>query len=281
MPETILNKISQKRSRNFTSPTQDDKPETFLYPSNKLYSKEEFELLDSIYSDKPFNTDINMELTETDKESLNLHRDNFWARNREELLALQQNNKSSIFTNLTWFASGVMLTSVVGLIYLQMNGRDIKPKQEIQIVFQKSAQIMTDKTLDKEVSEKLVSNEIAKSTSIENPTQSGFKFALPKLNIFPLQKSEPKIEVKEPIKEVIASEPAKPVELPAQVQQQEESTIEHVKYHTINNGDSLWILANKYYSNPSQENIKKIMKANHIRSVYSTLHLGQKLVIPL
>lgn len=277
MPETILNKISQKRTRNFANPVKDE-AETFLYPSNKLYSKEEFELLDSIYSDKPFNTDINMELTETDKESLNLQRDNFWARNREELLALQQNNKSSVFANLIWFASGMMLTSVVGLIYLQMNGRDIKPKQDIQIVFQKSAQIMTDKTADKEVSEQLVSSEIAKSSSIEKPIQSGFKFALPKLNIFPLQKSEPKVEVKEPVKEVIASEP-KAVEIPAQVQ--EDAAVEQVKYHTIGNGDSLWILANKYYSNPSQENIKKIMKANHIRSVYSTLHLGQKLVIPL
>lgn len=275
MPETTLNKISEKRTRTFTSPIKEDSTDTLLYPTNKLYSKEEFELLDSIYSDKPFNMDI--ELTETDKESINLQRDNFWARNREELLALQ-NNKTNVFTNLVWFASGMMLMSVVGLIYLQMNGREIKPKQEIQIVFQKSAQIMTDKTADKEVSEKLVSTEIAKS-STEQATTSGFKFEFPKLALFSLPKAEQKVEAKQLAQEVVASEP-KPVQAPVQ-QQIAEPVVNQVKYHTIGNGDSLWILANKYYSNPSQENIKKIMRANHIRSVYSTLHLGQKLVIPL
>ena len=276
MPETTINKILEKRTRTFTSSIKEDSTDTLLYPTNKLYSKEEFELLDSIYSDKPFNMDI--ELTETDKESINLQRDNFWARNREELLALQ-NNKTSVLSNLVWFASGMMLMSVVGLIYLQMNGKEIKQKQEIQIVFQKSAQIMTDKTADKEVSEKLVSTEIAKSSSAEKAATSGFKFELPKLALFSLPKTEQKAEAQQPAKEVIASEP-KPIEVPVQ-QQIAEPVVNQVKYHTIGNGDSLWILANKYYSNPSQENIKKIMRANHIRSVYSTLHLGQKLVIPL
>ena len=35
--------------------------------------------------------------------------------------------------------------------------------------------------------------------------------------------------------------------------------IEPVKFHIVTNGDSLWIIANKYYSNPSPDNINKIM----------------------
>ena len=52
-----------------------------------------------------------------------------------------------------------------------------------------------------------------------------------------------------------------------------------VRYHTVASGDLLWIIANKYYSNPSQENIEKIMKANNMKRI-GLLKLGQKLVVP-
>jgi hypothetical protein len=261
---TQINKYKQKRS----TLSQD----TFLYPTqSKLYTKEEFELLDSIYSDGSIG--IGLDSAETARE---FQKDNFWVRNKQELLALQS-NKSSLLNNAGWFTAGMMLTSVAFLIYFQMNGREIKQKQDIQIIFQKSTQVMTDKTADEAVSRKLESNEIAQSQTNTTPKAANkeFKFELPKFALF-----TPKAEVQKPVQE-IKPEPVKEVvtesaKAPIQVVE-ETSTIKH---HVVRSGDSLWIIANKYYSNPSQENIKKIMRANNIRSIYSTLRLGQKLVIP-
>jgi|GEM_PF-2527846 len=261
---TQINKYKQKRS----TLSQD----TFLYPTqNKLYTKEEFELLDSIYSDGSIG--IGLDSADTAKE---FQKDNFWVRNKQELLALQS-SKNSYLNNIGWFTAGMMLTSVAFLIYFQMNGREIKQKQDIQIVFQKSTQVMTDKTADETVSKKLGSNELAQSqtNTITEPANKEFKFEFPKIALF-----SPKVEEQKPIQEIKPQQPVKEViaeSAKAPIQVEETNTVKH---HVIGSGDSLWIIANKYYSNPSQENIKKIMRANGIRSVYSTLHLGQKLVIP-
>ncbi len=284
-----LNKINQKRMGNFAnSSLEDSDTNTLLYPSfgTKLYSKEEFELLDSIYSDNPLSVDIQQKTEDQSEASsdISFQRDNFWARNREELLALQK-SKNNIFSNLAWFSAGVMLTSVVGLIYLQMNSFEAKQKQDIQIVFQKSVQVMTDKTIDKEVADKLIKKDFEKKDIVEikNPEvaekKNNFKFDFSDLFKKQEVKSVPvnvaQAEIEKPAPVVAPVEAVKPA--PVKVQE----TAKQPKYHVIGNGDSLWLIANKYYANPSNENISKIMKANNIRSVYSTLRLGQKLTIPL
>ncbi len=117
---------------------------------------------------------------------------------------------------------------------------------------------MTDKTVDENITNKLDSNEFAKNQAVEVSKKEELKF-----NFFENKKNET-IKIKETPK----------VEAKAVIAK------ESTRYHVIKGGDSLWIIANKYYSNPSQENINKIMKVNNIRNVYSTLQLGQKLTIP-
>jgi len=103
---------------------------------------------------------------------------------------------------------------------------------------------MTDKNIDKEVSKQLKD----KITAKENVISKYFS------NLFSRKKPNP----------VVINEPPK---------------IEPVKFHIVTNGDSLWIIANKYYSNPSPDNINKIMKANNMKRA-GMLSIGQKLVIP-
>ncbi|MBI2996799.1 MAG: LysM peptidoglycan-binding domain-containing protein [Candidatus Melainabacteria bacterium] len=223
---TQLNKFRQKRLKGLAKKIKATHDKPYFYPKNNLYTRQEFELLDTIYSDEPpIAVETNQGLAD------------FWPQNKEEYLSTS-NNKNNILTNLLWFLCGVMLTSVIWLIYFQVNVNELRTKNDTQIVFQKSVNIMTDKSADKEMSKKL------------NVQKQKFSFSNP-------FKSKPKLqEIK-----------VTPKELPV------------VRYHTVGNGDSLWVIANKYYSNPSPENINKIMKANNMKKV-GLLSIGQKLVIP-
>lgn len=230
---TNISKFRQKRLKRETTPIN-----SYFYPKNDLYTREEFELLDTIYSDEPSmeeKKEIKPEITNVE---------NFWPQNKEEYLSIS-NNKNSFLTNAIWFLGGVALSSLIWLIYFQINIHEIRTKSDTQIVFQKSANIMTDKTVDKEVTKQLKGKTISK----ENTISKYFS------NLFSKKNPAPKV----------VTEPA--------------PKIEPVKFHTITSGDSLWVIANHYYSNPSPDNINKIMKANNMRRV-GTLSVGQKLIIP-
>ena len=241
---TNISKFRQKRLKGLVnrSKSKEAAPaNNYFYPKNDLYTKEEFELLDTIYSDEPLNIGQDKEI----KAEIPIA-ENFWPQNKEQYLSVS-NNKNSFLTNAGWFLAGVALTSVIWLIYFQVNIHEIRTKSDTQIVFQKSANIMTDKTVDKEVTKQLKDKQATKSKSSNHTSWL--------TNLF--SKKTPTI--KPPI-----SEPQK---------------IEPVRFHTVANGDSLWIIANKYYSNPSPDNINKIMKANNMKRV-STLSIGQRLVVP-
>ena len=171
--------------------------------------------------------------------------ENFWPQNKEEYLKIS-NNKNHFLANFSWFSGGVILTSVIWLIYFQINVHEIRAKSDTQIIFHKSVNIMTDKTVDKEVAKQLKDRKTVE--------QKGNVISKYFANLF---SKKPAI-----IKTT--------TELPK---------IEPVRFYTVTNGDSLWIIANKYYSNPSPNNINKIMKAKNMKRV-STLNVGQKLVIP-
>ena len=244
--ETI-SKFRQKRLKGLGNKSKSKETASigsYLYPKNDLYTREEFELLDTIYSDEPPVIDQSKEI----KQEVPVA-ENFWPENKEEYLNIT-NNKNNFFTNLGWFLSGVALTSVVWLIYFQINVHEIRTKNDTQIVFQKSANIMTDKTIDKEVSKQLKDKK-----SIEEQSKSSNLISKYLANLF---------SKKTPVVKPPVTEPQK---------------IEPVRFYTVGNGDSLWVIANKYYSNPSPGNINKIMKANSMKRV-STLLVGQRLVIP-
>lgn len=231
---TQLNKFREKKLRRVTARTQTDtdKPiNSFFYPKSNLYNRNEFELLDTIYSDGP-PTQIG-ELQEA------IPLDNFWPQNKAD------NKNNLFFTKFTYFAFGIMVASLIWLIYFQFSVNQIKTKNDTQIVFHSSANIMTDKTADKEITKKL-GNQESKA-----PLSHRVKNLLNRL-FTPKQKTE------------TAVNPA---------------TIAAVRFHTVGNGDSLWVIANKYYSNPSPENITKIAKANNLK-ITAILQAGQKLVVP-
>ncbi len=243
MVETITTNISkfrQKRLKGLSNKSKEATPiNSYFYPKNDLYTKEEFELLDTIYSDEPSS------IEQKEKKSGIPVIENFWPENKEEYLSIS-NNKSNFLPNLTWFLGGVAMTSVLWLIYFQVNIHEIRTKSDTQIVFQKSANIMTDKTIDKEVSKQLKKTDKASANLIS-------KYLT---NLFSKKNPE--------IKPIAINEPPK---------------IEPVRFYTVANGDSLWVIANKIYSTPSPENINKIMKANNMKRV-GTLSVGQKLTIP-
>lgn len=234
---TQINKFRQKRLRNTAN-----KSSSYFYPKNNLYTRQEFELLDSIYSDEPSSTTMKAK-QETIPE------DNFWPQDKEKYLStLKRSN--SFLKNLSWFTSGVVLASAVWFTYHQVTVHQIKIKNDTQIVFQESPHLLTDKTADKEVTSML-----EKQRNKEAEKQRKEILGLPKISFSKLFKQKPK----------------ETPTVPAPVQT--------VKYHTVADGDSIWSIANKYYSNPSPENINKIMKANNMKRV-GILSIGQKLVIP-
>lgn len=247
---TNISKFRQKRLKGLAvkSKSADSAPVgSYLYPKNELYTREEFELLDTIYSDEPSafeQKEIKPEIKVTE---------NFWPENRDQYLNTA-NPKNNIFSNVLWFLGGIAITSVIWLIYFQVNVNEIRTKSDTQIVFQKSANIMTDKTVDKEVTKQLKDRKaVVQALQKENPVSKFFG------NLF-----SPKGNTG--AKPVVAASSA-PVKM------------DTVRFHIVGSGDSLWIIANKYYSNPSPDNISKIMKANNMKRV-GMLSIGQKLVIP-
>ncbi len=270
---TQINKFRQKRLRDSNSKTniKDDTTEAYFYPKQNLYTRQEFELLDTIYSDSDEQSDVAI-AERVQKESL---LSDFWPQNKEEYLSASQ-NKNNLFKNLIWFLIGVMSTSAVWLIYFQLSIHQIKTKADTQIVFQESAKIMTDKTADKTVTQKLENQALTEEKgqrleSIDTPHI---------VNISQPAQTQNK-EVPRGSWVSWFNAPLKKVEAPKQVTPSIPSIQQPqtVRYHTIGNGDSLWIIANKYYANPSPENIAKIMKANNMKRI-GVLSIGQKLVIP-
>lgn len=231
MPEvTSLNK-PRKSLRSLTKKVETKEANPYYYPKTSLYTRQEFELLDTIYSDEPssaFEEKI-------DRETLSFN-DNFWSQNKEEdLIYYPQNN--NLFKNITWFLSGVILTSVIWFVFYTVKVHEIQTKDNTRIVYHKTAETKVEKPVVKEVT---------KQPEIKPVQKSGGSWF----------KLKPKNQ--------ISSKPITPAS---------------VRFHTVGNGDSLWSIANKYYSNPSQANINKIMKANNMKKI-GLLQPAQKLAIP-
>ncbi len=263
MPETTqLNKVRQKRVRVAAGRAKTKDEETpsslgadYFYTKNNLYTRQEFELLDTIYSDGP----------PTIEDYRSFGDEDFWPKNKEEYLTMS-NPKTNLITNLVWFLGGVMLTSVVWLIYFQVSVNHIKTKMDTQIIFQNSASISTDKTVDKQIASKLKKENIIKFPAFFAPK--------PKQELIVQETLTPQNNKKE-----------EPVVQPEKQEQKIEvssaGNTDAAKYHIVSNGDSLWTIANKYYSNPSPKNIERLMKANEIKKRKMTsLYIGQKIVIP-
>ena len=247
---TQLKKTRRKPGRSManTGTQTEDKPiNSYFYPKNNLYTRQEFELLDTIYSDDPPGTHEHLHGINIDNVN------NFWPQNKEEHLSIQ---KSNPLKNLIWFTGGVILTSVIWFTFFQVKVNEIRTKDNTKIVYHKTAPIITDKTADKELAKslgsqdsKLLDNQIVLKQEKEKVSQ-----AQPWISWFN----------QKPKQQVIATN-----QVPSQI-----------KYYTVSNGDSLWIVAGKYYSNPSPDNINKLIKANNLK-LSSILQPGQKLVIPL
>lgn len=220
---TQINKIREKRLRTIPNKKQvkdNGSVNTYFHPKSNLYTKQEFELLDSIYSDGP-PTSL--------KDTQELVQENFWPKLKKEEHKFILSKQSDFFTKAGWFALGSIVASVIWLIFFQINVHQIKTQHDTQIVFQNTPQILTDKNADKEIIKTLENKQKTEQQNDSPKTVTNTQLA--------------------------------------------------VKYHTVGNGDSLWTIANKYYSNPSPDNINRIMKANNMRRV-GILNIGQKLVIP-
>ena len=219
---------------------------------NELYSKEEFELLDTIYSD---GMPIQRNLQEVKIED-------FLPEGKDEYLSIQ-GQKSNMISKIGWFICGVLLSSAIWLIYFQVSLNEIRTKSDTQIVFHKTAELTTDKTLDKELGKQL------------SRAKAGFFKTL----FHRSKKIEKQTEVTQ-LPEQVEQQNEEKTTIPETVTTPSESSpVATVRHHTIASGDSLWIIANKYYSNPSPANIDKIMKANNMRRV-GILSVGQKIVVP-
>lgn len=207
---------------------------SYFYPKNNLYTRQEFELLDTLYSDEP----------PTIKEDVVLI-DDFWPQNKEEFLKMSD-QKKLLLTKISWFLLGVMLTSAIWFIFFQFKLYETSTKENTKIVFHKTAQIVTHETADKEITKQLQSKNQG-----QTKVARSFKLKLPSL---------------------FTRKPTTKVETPVVPLLQE-------KYHTVGSGDSIWVIAQKYYSNPSPDNINKILKANKLKQ-NNYLQPGQKIVIP-
>lgn len=256
MVETTPSSFSKLRQRRFKGiSTKDPSNRNNSLLRNSLYTKEEFELLDTIYSDDG--------TTQAKQETLTI--EDFWPKEKDEYLTLPL-KRTPLLTNLAWFLGGILASSAVWLIYSQVSINEIKTKADTQIIFQKSTAIMTDKNFDKEAQKQLNKNN-SKSFGFLSNLFNTKKPVVPKQ----IQNTNTQTELQqEPQKEQATAEMKQEIPSPQ---------IPTVRYHTVQNGDSLWIIANKHYSNPSPQNINKIMKANNMRRI-GVLSIGQKLVIP-
>lgn len=277
MPETTqLNKVRQKRIRVATgrSKTKDEEiPSSlganYFYPKNNLYTRQEFELLDTIYSDEP----------PTIHDYKNLENGDFWPENKEEYLTMS-NPKTNLITNLAWFLGGVMVTSVIWLIYFQVSVNHIKTKMDTQIVFQNSASISTDKTVDKQIANKLKKeNNVVKETVLNKEVPKvAFKFPT-----FFAPKPKQELIVQETLTQNNKKEEqiVQPEKQEQKVETPSAGNTGAARYHIVSSGDSLWTIAKKYYSDPSPRNVERLMKANEIKKrKMASLYIGQKIIVP-
>ena len=247
---TQINKFRQKKLKSIAAKPhkKDDKSiSSYFYPKNNLYTRQEFELLDTIYSDEPPSV---IELKEENKIV-----ENFWTQNKEEYLKLTK-QKNSLFNNLSWFMGGVLLTSLVWFIYFQLSIIHIQDKHDTQIVFQKSAAIVTDKTVDEEVTKRLEDRKVQELQVTENAVV--------------VKQAVPKNDKKFSLGNFFVGK--KVIQLAAPLPK-------NVKQHMVVSGDSLWTIAQKYYLDPSPANIDRIMKSNNMKRI-ETLYIGQKIVVP-
>ena len=258
---TNIGKFRQRKNHGLRNKLKQESSSanSYFYPQSNLYSKEEFELLDTIYSDEAAKQEHANRKVSTEQAPV----EDFWPRNREEYLTVTA-PKSSFLTNLMWFCSGVLLTSAVWLVYFQISVKEIKTRADTQIVFQKATAIMTDKTVDKEVSKQLNQKPAAKG---EVKKAKGI---LPSFLANWFQPKEAKLEAETQSTPEQAQEVKEPTTPPVETQ---------LRYHTVANGDSLWTIAQKYYESASPSNMNKIMKANNLRRA-SYLRPGQRLIIP-
>src|SRR3989338_10010943 len=233
-----LDKVRQRRLKKLENSTKftDDKPVTsFYYPKNNLYTRQEFELLDTIYADEPSNINEVTQMPELQ---------GFWPQNKEEILNLS-NQPNNFLSKLTWFGAGVILTSLVWLIYFQISVHAIKTKHQTQFVFHKSAEILTDKTADEQLTKTLLKQASPK-----------FSFSLPNLFAKKPVEAKPTDQIKPEEKTQLATEQNKVIiPIPEAANSSQDLT-----YHTI-------------------ENVNKIAKANKLK-LNSVLALGRKLTIP-
>lgn len=244
METTQFNKYGQRRKRtrslaNKEGIKSDNSINTYLYPKNNLYTRQEFELLDSIYSDE--SPGFLWEENSMREQARRNHPGTF--------------NKRDFLGKAGYLITGMMLTSVIWLVYLQFHDHSLRTKNDTQIVFQKSAEIVTHGSVDKQVA------------GVISPPR----------RVRPLADNQQSAVSKQSL--AVDSLQSTVNRQLSTSSHHSSSTPKSIKSHTIKNGDSLWLIANKYYSNPSPENINKIMKANKLRAT-SILSLGQKIVIP-
>ena len=254
MSEVVeLKKSSGKTSRVNPKKLPHSKHETFFYPKKMLYKKEELELLDSLYSDQPLGENEPLVELEADKSTLS-------RQQGTSLLKILSNNKTR------WFTSGVVISSLVWVLCLQIGEKLFPDTNDTKIVFKTAATIVTDKNFDEEVSRNLGEKQLVLARVTEKH-DSGFSF-FP--NFFAKKTYESTLNNKNGSAPEITEN---------KTGEKEVSEIQTVTYYTIKDGDSLWLIAKEHYGTPSPENIEKIKEANKIAS--GNLYPGKKIIIPL
>src|SRR3989338_423852 len=141
---TNISKFRQKRLKGLLSKSKTKETiqtNSYFYPKGNLYSREEFELLDTIYSDES----PTLQLKEHIKDSVEM---DYLPELSDKRLSVSK--WSNVFTNIGWFLGGLALASLAWFVFVQAKISELQT-DSIKIVFHKSAPIITDKTVDTEV----------------------------------------------------------------------------------------------------------------------------------